>query len=233
MASVKVGVYGAQQALKGKHANVVTTCLLPHPRCRALCGCAAMNCSDYHYTPSIRVVRRASVTAIACLCCGVGARFRINVEVQQEKQDGTVVSEHCVKSLSDQTALSMSNIEARPVADRAGPRAGASSGAGLPASAGTLKLMPIRWPVSRQIDADWVPPLETQAVLTERPGFVPRSLEGPPAGLSDELLADFKQLPLRNSLPPGEEHLIACWQACAIGYTAHMHQQYAVDAPAE
>ena len=149
------------------------------------------------------------MTAIACLCCGVGAQCHINVEVQQEKQDGTVVSKHCVKSRSEQTALSMSNIEARPVADRARPKAGASSGAGLPAFAGTANIVPIRRPVSRQIDADWVPPLETQAVLTDRPSFVPRSLEGPPPGLSDKLLADFKQLPLRNSLPPGKEHLKA------------------------
>ena len=128
------------------------------------------------------------------------------MEVQQEKQDGTVFSKHCVQSGSDQTALSMSDIAARPIADRAGPRAGASSRPGLPASAGTPQAMPVRQPASRQIDADWVPPLETQAVLTERPGFVLRSLEGPPPGLSEKLLADFRQLPLRNSLPPGEEH---------------------------
>ncbi len=125
------------------------------------------------------------------------------MEVQQEKQDGAVFSKHSLQSRQGQSALSMSDIEARPIADRAGPRARPSISAGLPASAGSAKAMAVRGPVTRQIDAGWVPPFETPAALTESPEHVPRGLEGPPSGLSDKLLADFRQLPLRNSLPPG------------------------------
>ena len=125
------------------------------------------------------------------------------MEVQQEKQDGAVVSKHGLQSRSGQTVLSMSDIEARPIADRAGPRARPSFSAGLPASAGPPKAEAVRRPVGRQIDADWVPPFETPAALTDSPEYVPRSLEETPSEPSDKLLADFRQLPLRNSLPPG------------------------------
>ena len=140
---------------------------------------------------------------MALPCCPLGERGHISVEVQQQKQDGTVVSKHCIWSGSGQTALSMSDIEARPMADRPGPRAGASFSLGLPASARPAAMAPRR-PVSRQIDTDWVPPLETNTVLTENPEYMPRSLGGLPRGMSDELTAGFRQLPLRNSLPSGE-----------------------------
>ena len=135
---------------------------------------------------------------------GVGERCHISVEVQQEKQDGAVVSKHCLQSRTGQTALSMSDIEARPIADRAGPKIRSSISAGLPTSGGPPKAMVSQRPVSQQIDADWVPPFETPIALTESPEYVPSSLEGPPSGLSEKLLADFGQLPLRNSLPPGD-----------------------------
>ena len=84
---------------------------------------------------------------------------------------------------------------------------------GLPASAGPAKAMAFRRPVSRQIDTDWVPSLETETLQTESPEYVPRSLEGPPPGLSDELAAAFRQLPLRNSLPQGEPTFDASLQS--------------------
>ena len=97
----------------------------------------------------------------------------------------------------------MGDVKARPVADRATLRAQASSGTDVPASAGGVRAVAHRQPVRKPIDADWVLPLETPTVLTESPEYVQRSLEGPPPGLSDELLTEFSQLPLRNSLPPG------------------------------
>ena len=69
------------------------------------------------------------------MCCNAGDKSHISVDVQREKDDGTVVSKHSLQSGSGQTALRMSDIEASPVADRAGPRAAASSGAALPAKA--------------------------------------------------------------------------------------------------
>ncbi len=142
------------------------------------------------------------------------------MEVQQEKQDGAVVSKHCLQSRSGQTALSMSDIEARPIADRAGSRARASVSAGIPASAGQPKAIASQRPGIRQIDADWVPPLEAQADLTDSPEYVPRSLEGPPPGLSDKLMASFRQLSLRNSLPPGTHTRSHAYRALALTLSA-------------
>ena len=51
MASVAVGLYSAQQALKGKRTDINGTCLLPHPRGRNLCRCAVMQSSGDHDTP--------------------------------------------------------------------------------------------------------------------------------------------------------------------------------------
>lgn len=61
-----------------------------------------------------------------------GERSHIGVEVQQERDDGTIVSKHSLQSGLGRTALSMSNIEAKPMSSRAGFRAAALSGAALP-----------------------------------------------------------------------------------------------------
>lgn len=47
--------------------------------------------------------------------------------------------------------------------------------------------------------------LSDGAILAQPSPYVPRSLQGLPAGLPSELAADFRQLPLRNSMPPGTE----------------------------
>ena len=63
-----------------------------------------------------------------------GERSRIGVEVQQERDDGTVVSKHSLQSGLGRAALSMSDIEAKPMSGRAGVRAAALFGAALPAT---------------------------------------------------------------------------------------------------
>ena len=69
----------------------------------------------------------------------------------------------------------------------------------------TLQAIGERQPARRQIDGDWVPPFEMQTDQAEMPEYMSRSLEGPPVGVPDQLSSDFKQLPLRNSMPTGTQ----------------------------
>ena len=98
-----------------------------------------------------------------------GERSHIGVEVQQERDDGTVVSKHSLQSGLDRTALSMSNIEAKPMSSRAGVRAAALSGAALP----TTTLQQVRCLIGlcylRQLVIQgWIPKLSCRSLDSSR-----------------------------------------------------------------